>query len=129
MALELTDQQVEQFRQRLRAQLAELQQGTREEVLRSDSEHFTDVAGEVHDLEEASVASMVVDLDLAHIDRHVHEIRLLETALLRIGRGGFGTCVDCDQPIPLARLEANPTAERCIACQADYERAESLIAH
>jgi DnaK suppressor protein len=124
----LTDAQIEHFRQVLRARFNELRQDVREEVIRSDNEHFTDVAGEVHDPEEASVASLVVDLDLAHIDRHVHEIRDLEAALLRIGSGEFGICVDCDQPIPYARLEANPTALRCIACQTDYERAEAQIA-
>jgi DnaK suppressor protein len=127
MAIELTDAQIEQFRRRLQKRFEQLRQGVQEEVLRSDTEHFADVAGEVHDPEEASVAHLVVDLDLAAIDRHVNEIRDTEAALLRIGRGEYGSCVDCDQPIPHARLEANPTAERCIACQTDYERAEALV--
>ncbi len=126
MAIELTDEQTEHFRRKLRDRLDELRREVHEEVLRTDSEHFSDVAGEVHDEEEASVASLVVDLDLAFIDRHVHGIRDIEAALLRIGRGEYGSCADCDSPIPLARLEANPTAERCIACQSDFERAEAM---
>ena len=126
MAIELTDEQIAHFRHKLQDRLAQLRQGVREEVLRSDNEHFSDVAGEVHDEEEASVASLMVDLDLAFIDLHVHEIRAVEGALLRIGRGEFGACVDCDQPIPVLRLEANPTAERCIACQSDFERVAAL---
>lgn len=127
MANALTDVQIEFFRKTLQKRFELLRQGVREEVQRSESEHFTDVAGEVHDPEEASVAHLVIDLDLASIDRHVNEIRDIEAALLRIGRGEYGICIDCDQPIPLARLEANPTAERCIACQTDYERAEAQI--
>ena len=122
MTVELTHELNEHFRLKLQSRLDQLRHGVREEVQRSDSEHFADVAGEVHDEEEASVASMVVDLELAVIDRHVHEIHAVEAALLRIGRGEYGSCLDCDQPIPQARLEANPTAERCIACQTDFER-------
>lgn len=122
----LTDEQIERFRTSLESRLKGLRQGVQEEVVRSDSEHFTDVAGEVHDQEEASVAHLVIDLDLANIDRHVQEIRAIEAALLRIARGEYGICLDCGQPIPIARLEANPTAERCISCQVDYERTEAL---
>jgi DnaK suppressor protein len=127
MANALTDQKIEQFRIRLQNRFEELRRGVQEQVLRSDNEHFTDVAGEVHDPEEASVAHLVVDLDLANIDRHVQEIRDVEAALLRLARGEYGICLDCEQPIPIARLEANPTAERCISCQVDYERAEAQI--
>ncbi len=126
MSVELTHELTEHFRHTLQDRFDQLRQGVQEEVLRTDSEHFADVAGEVHDQEEASVASLMVDLDLAVIDRHVHEIRDVEAALLRIGRGEYGSCADCDQPIPLARLEANPTAERCIACQTVFERTEAM---
>ncbi|MGZ8217546.1 TraR/DksA family transcriptional regulator [Methylomagnum sp.] len=123
----LTHEQIERFRSRLRDRFEALRRGVREEVRRSDNEHFTDVAGEVHDPEEASVAHLVIDVDLANIDRHINEIRDVEAALLRIARGEYGICRDCEQPIPLARLEANPAAERCIACQTDLERAEAQI--
>jgi DnaK suppressor protein len=127
MANALTDEQIEQFRKNLQERFEVLRQGVQEEVQRSDSEHFADVAGEVHDPEEASVAHLVIDVDLASIDRHVNEIRDIEAALLRIARGEFGICIDCEQPIPLARLEANSAAERCIACQTDYERTEAQV--
>lgn len=123
----LTPEQIEHFRSRLRERFEALRHGVREEVRRSDSEHFTDVAGEVHDPEEASVAHLVIDVDLANIDRHINEIREVEAALLRIARGGYGVCRECEQPIPFARLEANPIAERCIACQTDLERAEAQV--
>lgn len=123
----LTPEQIEHFQSRLRDRFGALRRGVREEVRRSDNEHFADVAGEVHDPEEASVAHLVIDVDLANIDRHINEIREVEAALLRIARGGYGICRECEQPIPFARLEANPTAERCIACQTDVERAEAQI--
>jgi DnaK suppressor protein len=122
MATQLTEEHLENFRRTLEARRAELQQEVREEVQRSDQTHFTDVAGEVHDPEEASVASLVIDVDLANIDRHIQEIRDIEAALIRIGSREYGICIDCEQPIALARLAANPTAERCINCQSALER-------
>ncbi|CAI8743083.1 TraR/DksA family transcriptional regulator [Methylocaldum szegediense] len=126
MPQHLTDEQLESFRNRLQTRLAELTREVREEVIRSGHHHFTDIAGEVHDSEEASVANLVIDMELQSIDRHIQEIREIESALIRIGSREFGICVDCEQPIALARLEANPTTERCIACQSAYEKEQAL---
>jgi phage/conjugal plasmid C-4 type zinc finger TraR family protein len=35
---------------------------------------------------------------------------------------GTVICVDCDEPIPPARLKAHENAVRCIDCQRDAER-------
>ncbi|WP_072281626.1 TraR/DksA C4-type zinc finger protein [Rappaport israeli] len=35
---------------------------------------------------------------------------------------GTTECIDCDEPIPAARRAANPSAQRCIDCQTDFER-------
>jgi len=45
----------------------------------------------------------------------------LEAALARLHEPDFGLCVDCDAEIPYARLSSNPTATRCVACQAKFE--------
>jgi RNA polymerase-binding transcription factor DksA len=42
-------------------------------------------------------------------------------ALARIAEGSYGTCSDCGEPIGGPRLNAQPTAERCIACQQKLE--------
>ena len=41
----------------------------------------------------------------------------LRSALNRIHRGTFGTCIDCELDIGRKRLAAVPWAESCIACQ------------
>lgn len=33
----------------------------------------------------------------------------------------FGLCADCEEEIPLKRLQAMPWAERCVGCQAKFE--------
>jgi DnaK suppressor protein len=40
----------------------------------------------------------------------------VDEALRRIDEGGYGACEVCGQPIGEARLEAMPTARRCIGC-------------
>jgi len=39
----------------------------------------------------------------------------------RQARGGFGACEDCGKEIGAERLEALPSATRCISCQANWE--------
>jgi len=47
----------------------------------------------------------------------------VEAALTRIEQGTYGTCVDCGQPIPPARLEVRPEAARCVEDQERFEAA------
>ena len=44
------------------------------------------------------------------------EMQQIEAALHRITDNAYGTCVDCGDEIAMARLEAMPTAIRCINC-------------
>lgn len=38
-------------------------------------------------------------------------------ALKRMACGQYGVCVECEAPIPMARLRARPEAKRCVSCQ------------
>jgi len=46
----------------------------------------------------------------------------LSAALDRMNEGAYGTCVECDEPISLARLEAMPEVQTCVRCQDRLER-------
>ena len=83
------------------------------------------MAGQVRDLEDASVADLLVDTDLSLIDKHIGEIRDIEAALLRMRTGSYGICADCGEPVSPDRLRAYPTARRCRPCQQDYERSHA----
>lgn len=41
----------------------------------------------------------------------------IEAALQRMDRGRYGTCVECEAPIPLERLEILPAVAHCTTCQ------------
>jgi RNA polymerase-binding protein DksA len=62
--------------------------------------------------QEKSLALVLTRLD----DRGKAEIEAIDRALARIAADSFGTCTSCGEPIATARLQALPTAERCLEC-------------
>jgi len=117
----LTEKQLLEFKQMLKDRYYNLRDEIRLELLRSDEQHFIDLAGLVHDIEEESVADLLVDIDLAIVDMHIDEIRAIDAALIRIAEGGYGVCIDCRSEIVIERMRASLTAKRCTRCQKTYE--------
>jgi len=50
---------------------------------------------------------------------NILELRLVavQRALERVAGGTYGHCSNCDAHQPIARLEADPAAERCLNCK------------
>lgn len=118
----LTSEQNSEFKAVLRARFAELRVEIREELLAHEQQHFIDLAGRVHDSADEAVADLLTDIDHAAIGRHVAEIRDIDASLMRMARGLYGVCTDCEADIVLERLRAYPTARRCHDCQVRFER-------
>ena len=103
----------------------------RREVLRAEAsdgarrrvgeDRYEAIASEVPDAGDASVATEQSDLRNAQLSRDVTELLAIERALVRLDDGSYGVCSTCDEDIAPARLDAEPTAERCIGCQAAFE--------
>jgi RNA polymerase-binding transcription factor DksA len=56
-----------------------------------------------------------------------HDLRLAaQRALDRMHAGSYGRCQDCGEAIGAKRLAAVPWANRCVRCQAEWERHETL---
>ena len=49
-------------------------------------------------------------------------ISLIDNALSKIGRDDYGYCMECEEDINLARLQAQPEAPFCLDCQSRRER-------
>ena len=99
--------------------------------LRSDAEHvhdepFAKLAGEAHDQADEAVADLIADTGQADLSRDLVELREVEAALVRVGKGGYGTCANCGSNIGYGRLKANPAAERCAECQRIHERTYAI---
>jgi RNA polymerase-binding transcription factor DksA len=118
----LTDKQSRELRAVLDERSRVLREEIRQALLDTEEEHFVDLAGQVRDLEEASVADLLVDLDLSLMDMQVDELRDIDAALIRMRTGAYGECIDCGDEVALERLRAWPTAKRCHPCQERYER-------
>jgi DnaK suppressor protein len=118
----LTEQQIGALKKALDDRSTQIREEIRQELLGSDNPKYVELAGQVHDREEESVADMLVDIQLQAIDRHVQEFRDIEAAIARMEAGDYEICRDCGEEIGLERLTAQPTAQRCQACQAEYER-------
>ncbi len=118
----LSPAQISEFKAILDKQYGELREEIRKILLESDKEQFQKLAGEVHDMEELSVADLLVDLNLAEIDHLLKELHDVEDALRRIREGRYGICVDTGEPIELERLKAYPAAKRTTRAQAIYEK-------
>lgn len=117
----LTDKEQREFKQILDDRYRALREKIRNELLAADEERYIDLAGQVRDLEDESLADLLVDLDLAILDLHIGEVHDIDAALMRLARGNYGTCIDCAGDIPVERLRAWPTAKRCRPCQTAYE--------
>ncbi len=122
MPATLNDKQITEFRQQLKDRYFSLREEVRQELLKSDDEHYIDLASEVHDIADESVADFLVDLNLANIDRHINEIREIDAALIRLAKGSYGACADCGVAIPEQRLKVSPTTSRCLKCQELHEK-------
>jgi RNA polymerase-binding transcription factor DksA len=93
-------------------------------------ERFAELMERADDIEEdlrqpldADFAEQAADLAddeaLEGIDAVLRaEAQQIRAALGRIADGTYGTCANCGDTIPRARLEAQPMATRCMKCAA-----------
>lgn len=121
----LTQEQITHFAQRIGARKRLLLDEIQEVLARSSSEHYADLIGGAGDSGDAAAASLLRDITEAEIIRDVGEVRDIVAAEQRLAAGQYGVCIDCGAAVRYKRLDAYPTAKRCLACQ---ERREKLQA-
>lgn len=117
----LSKYQIRDFKKTLDDRFFDLLEEIRLELLKTEDHTYIALAGRVNDTGEASVADLLVDIQLADIDRHTQEIRDIDAALLRMATGNYGVCDNCQTSIAIERLQAYPTAKRCHRCQVKHE--------
>ncbi len=121
----LTQQELDTLKQQLTEQRARLRDEIRSHLLNADAEQYSELAGQVHDTGDEAIADLLSDVNTAVVGRLIGELREADEALQRISTGAYGMCDDCGTAIPFGRLQAYPTATRCVA---DQERHEKLYA-
>lgn len=108
--------QLEARRKMLRAELAA-------KLNAQDNPALLGLRNRMEETDDWAVADLETALDVAEVSRDAGELREVEGALSRMQAGTYGECEECGQPIPFGRLQASPSAPRCIACQEKLEAA------
>jgi RNA polymerase-binding protein DksA len=125
----LTERQRDELRERLQNRRAALRAEIQRELEKSDDPRVTGFMNHFAETEAWVLADILADLDVQTVTRDVAELSEVEAALVRLDDGSYGTCVDCAEPIGWPRLNAQPTAERCIACQEKAEQRAARMGH
>jgi DnaK suppressor protein len=99
-------------RERIERSLADLARTDQDEELSHLDQHPADEATNLYDDE----------LDEGLADRLREELAALERAEQRLEQGTYGLSIESGEPIPDARLEAIPWAERTAEEQERYEQ-------
>lgn len=118
----LSDTQKQQIAEVLARRRDELCAEIRNELERSGNESFTDLAGEVSDPADSSVADMLMDKGITIIGRQVDELAQVEAAQRRLSQPDFDECQECGGDIGFQRLMVEPQATRCVECQSQHEK-------
>jgi DnaK suppressor protein len=110
------------YRERLLQERAQLLQRIAEQ--RGGLVSRADMAAEhdVRSLDDQAQAITERDDEFAINEHETAELRDIEAALERLDAGTYGQCTDCGVIIAPARLNAYPTAKRCIDCQTVAEQ-------
>jgi DnaK suppressor protein len=113
---------VKTLRERLDAREAELGREVREVGAERDDMPSKLPRHQAEDEGEQSEQRFRESVRHAERERDMLELREIAAARERMAAGDYGRCIDCEADIPLARLQAQPWASRCIACQALHEQ-------
>lgn len=111
----------QRFRDRLRTRDQELRHAIHGALVNNEDRSYSELAGRVLDSAEQSVADMLADARIHEIEQEVAEQADVTAALARLANGSYGVCIDCGDDIGIPRLDAYPTAKRCIRCQTHFE--------
>jgi RNA polymerase-binding transcription factor DksA len=118
----LNSQQLDRLSARIAERKRVLLEDVRRVLKRTGAERYADLVGDTSDAGDEAAASLLRDVTEAEVVRDVGELRDIAAAEGRIAAGRYGVCIDCGTAIDFKRLEAYPTAKRCIACQQRRER-------
>lgn len=110
-----TEDQLKQLKAALQERYLALQEEVRAELSHSEDSRDSEPAEYSNNIPD--------DIDTALIDRQINEMRELEMSMEYLNELEFGDCIDCGNEIGFERLLAQPSAQRCVACQSKYEKA------
>jgi RNA polymerase-binding transcription factor len=118
----LNSRQLDELKRALTKRREALETETHADAEKAREDVFSETVGPVTDAADEAAADLISDIENAELARDLQELRDIDAALARIGKGSYGTCIDCGGEIDLERLRREPTAARCFACQSVHEK-------
>lgn len=94
-------------------------------VLEGDLTALAELGMSSGDLADAALDSAHEEVTSQMAEVEGRELVQIEEALQRFDDKTYGLCVECEKPVPLARLQALPYARYCINCQRLAEKNNS----
>ena len=117
----LSEAQLQTLEQRLAEREAELRTRVRE-AKEEAAERPSMQGPQVEDMVEEGEQRYRTGMEHVELLRDQEELTEIAATRERIATGRYGECVDCGQPISFERLQAQPTAQRCLICQGNFEK-------
>ena len=99
-----------------------LREEIREGLTRLRVDGYDELLSGTSDSGDESLANLLTHITNEEVARDAAELQDVFAAEARMAAGTYAVCIDCDEPIPYARLAAYPTAKRCISCQEKREK-------
>ena len=125
----LTKPEKEQLAAALAARKKRLLDEIRRALARTKNERYADLLAGGSDAGDESVADLLSDVAHAEVGRDIAEVRDINAAQARMASGRYGVCIDCGAPVGYKRLQAYPSAKRCLHCQEQRERRRASAPH
>lgn len=125
MSKALTVEQLNISMARLNQRSQEFRNEIHQALLDTNQERYLELAGNVHDASEEALANSLTEIGLTNLLRYRQELNDIDSAIVRIKENSYGFCKECNKAINAKRLEAYPSALRCLECQNEFERHRS----
>lgn len=120
----MDQQKKEQFKKKLLAEKARLEEELKEMEIGNLSESQSEISGEnsyEDHFADSGTATFERERDLS-LERNIKDLlQRVEIALNNLKKGTFGICRRCGEEIDPARIKALPYADLCIACKRKEE--------
>ena len=86
-------------------------------------------SGPVADISDGAAQAYSRQMMQALGEQEWKKLQRVDEALKKIDSGNFGTCTECGEPIPEARLDVIPFTEFCVICLGEIEKGKELNNH
>lgn len=117
----LDGERIHALKQQLIQRRGQLAEELHQRMTSTQDKDYAALVGQVRDAGDESVVELLGSLSAITTEMEMAEFQAIEAALQRMTRGVYGQCTGCGAVVAAERLQANPSADRCITCQQKLE--------